>query len=207
MKKILLGVGAVVVVAAAGFFGFDFYLQHRVKGEVEAAFAQIRATGAKASHGKVSFDARSRTVTIVDIAAETTSEPPLSVKIASVTASGVSQPDPARFSADSIDIADAEVGVSKMNQLGRVIYKAPRIAIKAYSGPATIQRPASSSATELYRFGLEQLASVTATSITVPNATGTMAMDATAQGGAGDFTYSGIAIEGIKDGKIDVHKD
>ncbi len=70
MKKILLGLSAAILVAAAGFFGFDFYMQHRVKGEVEAAFEQIRATGAKASHGKVSFDLRSRTVTIADIATE-----------------------------------------------------------------------------------------------------------------------------------------
>jgi len=207
MKKILLGVGAVVVVAAAGFFGFNFYLQHKVKEQVDTAFAQIRATGAKASYGKVSFDAKSRTVTITDVATESTSEPPFSVKIASVTASGVSQSDPARFSADNIDIADLELGVSLPSQaLSRVIYKAPQITVKAYSGPAAIQRPlASSSLIDLYRFGLAQLASITATSITAPAMTGTMAFDAKVKGGGtggGNFTYSGIAIEGIKDGKI-----
>ncbi len=123
-----------------------------------------------------------------------------------MTASSVSQPDPTRFSADSIDIADVEVGVSKTNQaLSRVTYKVPRIAVKAYSGPAAVQRlPASSSVIELYRFGLEQLASITVASITVPNVTGTMTFNATLRGGAGgaDFTYSGVAIEGIKDGKI-----
>lgn len=206
MKKILLGVGAVVVVAAAGTFGFNFHLQHKVKEQVEAAFAQIRATGAKASYGKVSFDVRSRTITIADIVTESTSEPPLSVKIASVTAAGVGQPDPARFTADSIDIADAEFSVAMPVQtLARVAYKAPRIAIKAYSGPAVVQQPsASASLIELYRFGLEQAAGITAASITVPNVTGTMTFNATAQGGAGEgeFTYSGVAIEGIKDSKI-----
>lgn len=206
MKKILLGVGAVVVVAAAGFFGFDFYLQHKVESEVDAAFAQIRATGAKASHGKISFDRSSRTVTIADIATETTSEPPFSVKIASFTASGVSQPDPARFSADSIDVADLEVGAPIGSKaLAGVTYKVPRIVVKDYSGPAAIQRPAvSSSLIELYRFGLAQLASITATSITIPNATGTMMFKAAPQGsvGSGDYSYSGVAIEGIKDGKI-----
>src|SRR5690348_10609711 len=101
MKKILLGVGAAIVVAAAGTFGFNFYLQHKVKEQVEAAFAQIRATGAKASYGKVAFDLKSRTVTIADIVTESMSEPPFIFKIASFTASGVSQSDPARFSADS----------------------------------------------------------------------------------------------------------
>src|ERR1700720_3795253 len=102
MVKILTGLVAAIVIAAAGFFGFQFYMQHRVAGEVEAAFEQIRATGGKASHGKVSFDLLKRTVTVADIAGETPAQPPVSVKIASVTASGVGQPDAARFSADSI---------------------------------------------------------------------------------------------------------
>ena len=45
MKKILIGLVAAVVVAAGGFFGFQFYVQHRVAREVEAGFDQIRATG------------------------------------------------------------------------------------------------------------------------------------------------------------------
>jgi hypothetical protein len=56
MVKILMGLAAVVVIAVGGFFGFEFYTQHRITSEVEAAFAQIRAGGGKASHGKVSFD-------------------------------------------------------------------------------------------------------------------------------------------------------
>jgi hypothetical protein len=197
MKKVLLGLSAAIVAAAAGFFGFGLYLQHKVQGQVDAAFAQIRATGAKASHGKVSFDLRSRTVTIADIATESTSTPQFSIKIASVTASNVSQPDPARFSADSIDIADAEVSVSLANQgAARVSYKAPRIAVKAYSGPAVIQLPAAS--------GLGLLAGIDATSITAPSVIGTMTFNAPAGGDehASDFTYSGVAIQGMKDGKI-----
>ena len=70
MVKILMGLIAAIVIAAGGFFGFERYTQHRVAGEVEAAFEQIRAAGGKASHGKVSFDLKTRTVTIADIAAE-----------------------------------------------------------------------------------------------------------------------------------------
>ena len=61
MVKILMGLVAVVVIAVGGFFGFEFYTQHRITSEVEAAFEQIRAGGGKASHGKVSFDLWSRT--------------------------------------------------------------------------------------------------------------------------------------------------
>ena len=93
MVKTLLGLAAVVVIAVGGFFGFEFYTQHRIAGDVEAAFEQIRAGGGKASHGKVSFDLRSRTVRIADIATESATQPPVSVTIAAVTAAGVSQPD------------------------------------------------------------------------------------------------------------------
>ena len=51
MVKILMGLAAVVVIAVGGFFGYEFYTQHRITSEVEAAFAQIRAGGGKASHG------------------------------------------------------------------------------------------------------------------------------------------------------------
>ena len=76
MRKILIGLVAVIVVAAADF-GFQFYVQHRVATQVEdAAFEQIRASGGKASHGKVSFDPWSRTVTIADIAGESAPQAP-----------------------------------------------------------------------------------------------------------------------------------
>ena len=85
MVKILMGLAAAVVIAVGGFFGFEFYTQHRIASEVEAAFEQIRAGGGKASHGKVSFDLQSRTLRIDDIATESATQPPVRVKIASVT--------------------------------------------------------------------------------------------------------------------------
>ncbi len=136
MVKVLMGLAAAVVIAVGGFFGFEFYTQHRIAGEVEAAFAQIRAGGGKASHGKVSFDLRSRTVRIADIATESATQPPVSVKIAAVTAAGVSQPDAARFSADSIEATGLEVSVRhRWSDGGRVTYKAPQIVMKDYSRP------------------------------------------------------------------------
>jgi hypothetical protein len=207
MVKILMGLAAAIVIAVAGFFGFEFYMQHRVAGEVEAAFEQIRATGGKASHGKVSFDLLNRTVTVADIAGESAAQPPVSVKIARVTASGVSQPDPTRFSADSVEATDIEVGLAMTGQASlNLTYKAPRITAKDYSGPAGLQRPpASSSFIDVYRFALEQFAGITASSITAPSLAGTMNFGAAAPGG-GEFAYTGFAMQGIKNGKIDVTK-
>lgn len=206
MKKILLGLIAAGVIAAGGYVGFNRYIQHRVANEVEAAFEQIRATGAKATHGKVSYDLRSRTLTVAGIVSESAAQPSASIKIANLTASGVRQQDATQFSADSIELIDVEIGVTMPTAhfLG-VTYKVPRIAVKDYSGPnGPGQLPASSSLLDLYRFAFEQLASIRATSITAPTLTGKMTFDAGTSGGAsdGEFVYSGLTMDGLKDGKI-----
>jgi hypothetical protein len=127
MVKVLSGVVAAIVVAVGGFFGFEFYMQHRVAGEVEAVFEQIRATGGKASHGKVSFDLLSRTVKVVDMVGQSAAQPLVSVKIATLTASGLSQPDAARFSADAIEATDIEIGGAVATQPAlSLTYKVPR---------------------------------------------------------------------------------
>ncbi|WP_050627587.1 hypothetical protein [Bradyrhizobium viridifuturi] len=207
MKKILLGLIAVAVIAAGGYFGFDLYAQRRVTRDVEAAFEQVRAAGAKASHGKIAFDTKSRTLTISDIATESGTQSPVSVKIASLTMTGLGQPDAARISAGNVEFSDIEIGVANPTPtIASLSYKAPRITVKDYSGPAGLpQLPASSSILELYRFGLGQLASINASSVSAPNLTGAMTFSAAARAGdgaGGTFDYSGLAIENIKDGKI-----
>jgi hypothetical protein len=200
MKKILIGLVAAIAIAAGGFFGFQFYTQQRIAGEVDAAFEQIRASGGKASHGKVSFDLVSRTATIADIAGESATQPPVSVKIASIVASGVSQPDAMTFSADSIEASDMEIGASIAGPVpGQLSYKMPRIVMKDYSGPAGLQRPASASIIDVYRSALEQFATVSASEVSVPNIAASINFGAVM---SGHFTYSGTALRDIKGGKI-----
>src|ERR1043165_10211742 len=97
MGKIVIGVFAALVIAAGGYFGFEFYLQQRILNDVEAAFANVRASGAKASHGKISFDLWRRTITVADIAGEFTAQPPASLKIGRIVAKDVHQPAGGRF--------------------------------------------------------------------------------------------------------------
>ena len=47
MTRILIGLIAASVIAAGGYFGFEFYTQYRIAGEIDAAFDQIRAAGGK----------------------------------------------------------------------------------------------------------------------------------------------------------------
>jgi hypothetical protein len=201
MVKILMGLAAVVVIAVGGFLGFEFYTQRQITSEVEAAFAQIRAGGGKASHGKVSFDLKSRTLRIDDIAAESATQPPVRLKVASLTASGIGQPDAGRFSADSIETSDIEISANIAGPAGGSLsYKMPRVVMKDYSGPAGLQRPsAPASVIEMYRSAFEQFAAVQATSISVPSITGTVNLGAAL---SGDFVYSGMALQDIKGGKI-----
>jgi len=201
MVKILMGLAAVVVIAVGGFFGFEFYTQHRATRDVEAAFEQIRAGGSKASHGKVSFDLKSRTLAIADIAIESATQPPVRVKIAGLTASGVSQPDTGRFSADSVETSNIEIGADINGPAGGSLsYKMPRVVVKHYTGPASLQRPsAPASIVETYRSALEQFAAVSASSVSIPSITGTVNFGAAL---SGDFVYSGAVLQDIKGGKI-----
>jgi hypothetical protein len=207
MKKILLGLVAVLVIAVGGFFGFQFYVQQRIAGEIDTAFDQIRSAGGKAGHGKVSFDPLKHTVTIAEIEVQSASQPSAHVKIANITASGVSQPDPAHFAADTIEVAGTEVDAAMGAPAEwHLAYKVPRLTLKDFSGPAALpQRPASSSALDLYRFALEQFAGISASSMSLPDLAGTLDLNATAKIAA-DFSYSDLRTEGIKDGKIAVMK-
>jgi hypothetical protein len=175
--------------------------QYRIAGEIDAAFDQIRAAGGKVSHGKVSFDLWSRTVGVADIATESAVQPAVAVKIANLTVLGASQPAPERFSADRIEAADVEIAARTPSPAHwQVSYKAPRIVIKNYSGPANLpQPPASASAIEMYRFILERFATISASSVEAPSIAGTMNM---APAMAANFTYSGFALRDIKNGKI-----
>jgi hypothetical protein len=207
MIRILIGLIAAVVVAAAGLLGFNLYLQHRVTGGIETAFEQVRAAGGKASHGKVTVDILARTVTVVDILAESAAQPPARLRIASLTATGVRQPNPARFSAESIELADIELATEVADQVpAKVTYKVPRFTVKDYSGPSSpAQLPPSGSLIEIYRFALQQFTAAAASSVTIPSVTCTFNGGAAMPGG-GEFAYSGIALQDIRDGKVAITK-
>ena len=203
MVKILTGLVAVVAIAVGGFFGFQFYTQHRIAGEVEAAFEQLRAAGGKASHGEVSFDlpeaVRSRSPIL---RLNWPRQPPVQMKISSVVATGAGQPGkPARFAADSIEVSDIEIDANIAGPTGgKLTYKVPRFVVKDYSGPAKLQQlSASASIIDVYRSGLEQFATISAASVSAPSITGTINFGAVM---SGEFVYSGTALRDIKDGKI-----
>jgi hypothetical protein len=205
MVKIAVGVLAALVVAVGGYFGFEYYVQQRIAEDIEAAFANVRASGVKASHGRIAFDLWSRTVTVADIAGEFAAQPPVSVKIGRVDAAGASPGDAGRFSASRIDASNVEV-TGTLGQAGlQFTYQAPRIGIIEYSGPGGPLRPleASAAAADIYRFGLDHFAAVSAKSVTAPAVTVKYSPTGpAAPAGAGEYTYSGVALRDIQAGKI-----
>jgi len=207
MKRILIGLIALLVLGAGGWFGFSLYVQHRATSEVEAAFEQMRSGGGKANHGKITFDLASRTLTVEDIIVEPGQPQLANVKIAKLTAVGVSQPDDARFSADSIEVSwvDVAFSYSEPTKL-KANYKIPQISARDFSGPTRADgTPLSGSTLDMYRFMLAQYATVSASSIAVP--TVAVKVDAgTGNAGSGDYVYSGLSVQNLNRGKIEAAK-
>ena len=204
MVKVIAGLLAAFVIAAGGYFGLELYVQQRIASEVEAVFVAVRANGGKAAYGKVAFNLWDRAITVADIAAETAALPPVRIKIGSVTASGVNQPDAGRLTANRIDAANVEVSGTFGSQAGiRFSYQAPRVEVTEYSGPGgPLRQLQGFGAAEVSRFALEHLAAITAKSAVIPTVTAKMAPTAAGAAGAGDYTYSGVALRDIKDGRI-----
>ena len=207
MRRILIGLVVLAVLAGGGWLGFNLYVQHRATAEVEAAFAQMRAGGGKAVHGKVTFELASRTLTIEDIAIEPKQQALARVGIAKVTAVGVRQADAASFSADSIDFSGVEIAIADTGRTKvKASYKIPQITARDYSGPirASIPPP-SDELIDMYRFALAQYASIKASSIAVPTAT--VNVDAgPGNPGNGEFVYTGMAIQNVNHGKVETAK-
>ncbi|MBR0951126.1 hypothetical protein [Bradyrhizobium canariense] len=207
MKRILIGLIVVAVVAAGGWLGFNFYVQHRATAEVEAAFEQIRKQGGKASHGKVAFELATRTLTIEDIAVEPGQQEQTHLRIAKVTAVGVRQADETRFSADNIEVAGVEAVVTYNERAKlKATYGIPQITARDFSGPVrAANAPLSGSIIDAYRFMLAQYATITASSIVAPTITANI--DAgPGNAGGGDFTYSGLTIQNVNRGKVETAK-
>jgi len=201
MMKLLTGLIAAIVIAVGGYFGLEFYLQQRAARDVEASFEQIRAAGGKASHGKVTFALWSRRITIADVATESTVEPQLGLKIASLTAFGVNQPDPSRFTADRIEVTGIEGNAAlSVDASKRVTYRVPSLIATGIAAPVRPLRALdAASPADIYRYVLEHIVAVSATSIIAPSMAATLTVAGAA---AVDYTYADLALRDLKDGRI-----
>ena len=206
MNRIVAGVLVAIVLGTAAFLGVPWYAQNRAEREVEASFAQIRQNGATASHGRVVFDLWTRKLSIADVKIESATQPPASITLGSVTATGLSQPDQEHVTAASLEVSDVAMaaqipGPSPL----RLNYKLPQLVVKDYAGPVRFAAiPAGATLVETYRALAQQFAAISAASITVPRTTGTMEGGPSA--GPAEFSYSGLSVDQIKAGRIGSYK-
>ncbi|TWB04223.1 hypothetical protein [Bradyrhizobium stylosanthis] len=207
MKRILIGLVVAAALAAGGWFGFNLYVQHRATAEVEAVFERMRSGGGKASHGKITFELATRTLTIEDIAVEPTQPELANVKVAKVTAVGIRQPDEAHFSADSIELSGVEAAFTYTERTKlKASYKIPEITARDFSGPTrAASAPLSGTVIDMYRFILAQYATISASSIVAPTIAATVDAGA-GKAGSGDFLYSGLEVRNINRGKVETAK-
>jgi hypothetical protein len=201
MRKVLFGLIAAAVLVAAGIFGFLGYVQHRAEGEIDAALEPIRAGGGKASHGKVTYDVWHRVLTVADFVIETATQPSVRVAAASITASGLSQPDASRFVADNVEMTDFEV---TLDAGWKFPYKAPKLIIKDLSGPAARERsPVSAAGDGAIAFALDQFKAVTASTVTIPGLTAAISMTLpTVMTQTVDYTYTNLTLSDLKQGNF-----
>jgi hypothetical protein len=201
VRKVLISVVVAAILVVGGFIGYKFYVQYRIDSEIEAAFAQVRAAGGQASHGKISFDPLSRTVKIADIAAEVATPVPVRIRVASLMATGVSLADETRLFAEAVETA----GVEFSFEAGwSTAYKLPSIIIKDLSGPAARALPErrGSGADDVYLWALQRLAAVSATSITAPSITAIVSTPGAAEAQSVVYTYTNVALRDVRDGRI-----
>ena len=208
MKRILIGLIVVAVVAAGGWFGFNLYAQHRATAEVEAAFEQIRKQGGKASHGKIAFDLPTRTLTIEDIAVTPGKAPQAQIRIASIKGTGVRQIDETRFSADGIDITGLEVALDQIGAAKlKVAYKIPQLVMRDYAGPVHAdQRAGGRLAGRHVPLRARPICERRRRRRSRPRPCTISIRRMPRAAGSGEVTYSGLAIQNLKHGKIDAMK-
>lgn len=203
MKKVLIGIGAVVLLAGGAFLGIVAWSKAQARDQVEQAFAAVRQSGATATYGGVGFDLFSRTLTVSNIAIRS-ADGTKSVKVASLIAGSVTPVIAGRFSAERIDVNALEVSVDEPTLHQKAVYEAPVVRIRGFEGPATaLAVPGGGGKHEAVRFGLAQFAATTAARVEIPDlaahVTSTPDRD---RPHTLDATYRLLLAEGIKGGKM-----
>jgi hypothetical protein len=209
LRKALIGLAGVALLGSCGYFVATALAARSASEEVEAVFEALRATGASATHGEVTFDLASRTLVVADIVIAHTGAPsPLSVKLERLTATGVTRPAGDRVAADRVELRELTVTGGPATLLGQqATYATPRIEIAGYAGPPLpLATRRGSSAVDQLRASLEPFAKMTAASVTIPSMTASVE-PATISGvppleGPVTVGYFGTTLSGLRDRRI-----
>lgn len=169
---------------------------------VNAAADASRQKAPTISTGKVTFDQATRTLTMSDIVIQ--GDTAWVLKIGQLTSTGLNQAGNNRVTADKVEILDLEISSALPAEMGaRIAYKAPKIDIVGYAGPASLV-PAANATTplEVARWWLEQFASISVTSASMPTLTGGLEPDPGKPPVSASFTYVNSTMTNLRGGKL-----
>ena len=173
MVKLLIGVLAALVIAVGRLFRFRILRAAAGRRPRSRPHSRhVRASGAKATHGKVAFDLWSRTITVADIAGELAAaaagqrqdRPVHRRGREPAGAPGASPPTGSRPpTSRSPEPSAAQAGLRA--HLSGAAHRGRRL---CRARPARCGGSIRAAAADIYRFALEHFAAVTATSVTAP---------------------------------------
>jgi hypothetical protein len=203
MRKVVTSVLAILIAGTGGYFGARGWAQQRVEREVETSLAAMRVPGGNVTHGPVEIELLRRRFSLSNVVAEKAGEPKASLRIGRVVATGIGQPGAGRISAAQLEINDLEIdGTIAVGAGLHVTYRIPRLEFANYSGPTVLLYPIdASSPIEAIRAALQQFIAITASSLTIPTATVSLAAKESPLS-AVEYGYSGIVLRNIGEGRI-----
>ncbi|MEW6123747.1 MAG: hypothetical protein AB1698_14130 [Pseudomonadota bacterium] len=198
MKKFLIGLVALILLAGGGFWGVSTYARMRAQSEVEAVFQGLRASGRDARHGPVGFDLFAKTLDIPDISIR---EPDgASIRVGRIVAAGLSTPSGGRIAVRTIEVSDVLVEIPATTGRAGARYRVPRAKLEGYEGPDTLL-PQEGRDHVALRLVLRQLAATRAERLTLPEAV--VRIDAAGSDGtATHATYKDVVFETLDAGRI-----
>ncbi|MFG1348926.1 hypothetical protein [Xanthobacter autotrophicus] len=198
--RIAGAIGLVAVLCVAGWYGFLAWSRTKVRAEVDAVFAGIRDTGAKASFTDATFDPKEMGITVTGISI-LSPDGAARVKVDRLSARGGERPNDRRVAVDALDLDGVEIALTGEAAAGGTItYTLPQVMIDRYNGPMTLVAAGEGNGPfGALRVALRQLAATTAAKVTIPEARGRI----TPAGAApSEFTYRNLAAEGVNAGLI-----
>ncbi|MDI4664407.1 hypothetical protein K9U40_08700 [Xanthobacter autotrophicus] len=198
--RVAATIGLVAVLSVAGWYGFLEWSRAKVRAEVDAVFAGIRESGAKAAFAEAAFDPKEMGVTVTGISI-LSPDGSARLKVDRLSARGGERPNDRRVAVDALDLDGVEISVSGEAAAGGTItYTLPQVMIDRYNGPMTLI--AAGEGTGPYgalRVALRQLAATTAAKVTIPEARGRIVP---AGAPPAEITYRNLAAEGVNAGMI-----
>lgn len=198
--RIAGAIGLVAVLCVAGWYGFLAWSRTKVRAEVDAVFAGIRDTGAKASFTDAAFDPKEMGITVTGISI-VSPDGAARVKVDRLSARGGERPNDRRVAVDALDLDGVEIALTGEAAAGGTItYTLPQVMIDRYNGPLSLVAAGEGNGPfGALRVALRQLAATTAAKVTIPEARGRIAP---ADAAPTEFTYRNLAAEGVNAGLI-----